>query len=155
MVVVFVLESKGLYSQLLHFTKTTETESSSRRVDLITPVRLNLNFRGPPFDFSGGGGGEGGVRVIPERKISCRLISRGKKSCKEISGGKKSYPEKRYLSWRIMLEKILTPLYVKKKNSITRGLGKVKSLPKPNPPYRPLPPPAPSPLPQKSYGRPL
>ena len=40
-----------------------------------------------------------------------------------------------------MLEKILTPLYVKKKNSITRGLGKVKSLPKPNPPYRPLPPP--------------
>ena len=51
-----------------------------------------------------------------------------------------------------MLQKILTPLYVKKKNSITRGLGKVKSLPKPNPPYRPpplLPPP------QKSYGRPL
>ena len=39
-----------------------------------------------------------------------------------------------------MLEKILTPLYVKKKNSITRGLGKVKSLPKPNPPYRPPPP---------------
>ena len=51
-----------------------------------------------------------------------------------------------------MLEKILTPLYVKKKNSITRGLGKVKSLPKPNPPYRRLPPPPP---PQKSYGRPL
>ena len=25
------------------------------------------------------------------------------------------------------------------KNSITRGLGKVKSLPKPNPPYRPPP----------------
>ena len=49
-----------------------------------------------------------------------------------------------------MLEKILTPLYVKKKNPITRGLGKVKSLPKPNPPYRPAPPP-----PQKSYGRPL
>ena len=43
-----------------------------------------------------------------------------------------------------MLEKILTPLYVKKKNSITRRLGKVKSLPKPNPPYRPPPP---SPLP--------
>ena len=39
-----------------------------------------------------------------------------------------------------MLEKIFTPLYVKKKNSITRGLGKVKSLPKPNPPYRPPPP---------------
>ena len=64
-----------------------------------------------------------------------------------------------------MLQKILTPLYVKKKNSITRGLGKVKSLPKPNPPYRPplLPPPSsllppPSsllPPPQKSYGRPL
>ena len=51
-----------------------------------------------------------------------------------------------------MLEKILTPFYVKKKNSITRGLGKVKSLPKPNPPYRPPPPPSP---PQKSYGRPL
>ena len=49
-----------------------------------------------------------------------------------------------------MLQKILTPLYVKKKNSITRGLGKVKSLPKPNPPYRPPPLP-----PQKSYGRPL
>ena len=41
-----------------------------------------------------------------------------------------------------MLEKILTPLYVKKKNSITGGLGKVKSLPKPNSPYRPLPPPS-------------
>ena len=54
-----------------------------------------------------------------------------------------------------MLEKILTPLYVKKKNSITRGLGKVKSLPKPNPPYRPPPPPSPPPPPQKSYGRPL
>ena len=51
-----------------------------------------------------------------------------------------------------MLEKIFTPLYVKKKNSITRGLGKVKSLPKPNPPYRPPPS---SPPPQKSYGRPL
>ena len=49
-----------------------------------------------------------------------------------------------------MLEKILTPLFVKKKNSFTRGLGKVKSLPKPNPPYRSPPPP-----PQKSYGRPL
>ena len=92
--------------------------------------------------FEGGRGGE--VWVISERKISRRLISRGKNSCKEISGGKKCYPEKRYLSWRIMLEKIFTPLYVKKKNSITRGLGKVKSLPKPNPPYRPPPPLPPS-----------
>ena len=58
-----------------------------------------------------------------ERKISCRLISRERNSCKEISGRKKSYPEKRYLSWRIMLEKIF------------RGLGKVKSLPKPNSPF--------------------
>ena len=50
-----------------------------------------------------------------------------------------------------MLEKILTPLYVKKKNPITRGLGKVKSLPKPNPPYRRPPPPPPPPLLLKSH----
>ena len=56
----------------------------------------------------------------------------GKKFLQGNIWREKMLPEKRYLSWRIMLEKILTPLYVKKKNSITRGLGKVKSLPKPN-----------------------
>ena len=56
LVVVLVLESKGLYPQLLHSTKTTDTGSSSGPVDLIAPVCLHLNFRGRPFDFWGGGG---------------------------------------------------------------------------------------------------
>ena len=47
------------------------------------------------------------------------------KSFKEIPGEKIPAPKK-YLSWRIMLEKNLTPLYVwrKRKFSISKGLGK-------------------------------
>ena len=81
------------------------------------------------------------------KKNSCRLISREKNSCKEIPGEKDSYTENEYLLWRTRLQKILTPLYVRKKNYITRGLGKIELLPKLTHPY-----PA---IPQKSNGRPL
>ena len=72
---------------------------------------------------------------------------RGKNSCEEIPGEKDSYTEKEYLSWCTRLEKILTPLCIRKKNYITRGLGQIESLPKLNHPY-----PA---IPQKSNGRPV
>ena len=39
----------------------------------------------------------------------------GKKFLQGNIWRKKNLPRKRYLSWRIMLKKILTPLYVKKK----------------------------------------
>ena len=127
--VVFVLESKGLYSQLLHFTKTTETESSSRPVDLITPVGLNLNFRGPPFDFWGGGGGGGWGKGDSRKKNILQTDFEGKKILqgniwwkkilpwKKISfmaynAGKNSYTlvcqEKKFYHQRFRKSKILT-----------------------------------------------
>ena len=85
-------------------------------------------------------------------------ISREKNSCREIPGEKNSYTEiacvagpffcapvfscvhytsrrllrrltqKIYLSWCVMLEKNLTPLYVRKNNSITRPLNTTKYI---------------------------
>ena len=57
------------------------------------------------------------------KKISRSLISRKNKPRKKIPG--KVIPTmKKYLSLCIMLEKNLTPLYVRKKKPITRGLRK-------------------------------
>ena len=51
-----------------------------------------------------------------------------------------------------MLQKILTPLYVKKKKFYHQRFRKSKILTQTK---SPLPPPPPPPPPQKSYGRPL
>ena len=47
----------------------------------------------------------------------------GKNSCEEIPGEKDSYTEKEYLSWRTRLEKILTPLCIRKKKLYHQRLG--------------------------------
>ena len=98
-----------------------------------------VDFRGQPFDFWGGYGWF-------QKKISCRLISRGKKLARKYVGKIISHTEKKNCSWRIMLKKHLTSLYVGEKISNSRGLGK-KYLPKLNNPYPPPP--------QKSNGQPL
>ena len=61
------------------------------------------HVRGWPFDFWGGG-----YRLygLFQKKISYTLISMEKNSCKEIPG-KIILHWKKYLSWHIMLEKIL------------------------------------------------
>ena len=74
------------------------------------------------------------------KKISRSLISRKKKPCKKVPG--KVIPTmKKYLSWCIMLEKNLTPLYV----IVYHQRFEKKFLPKQNHPYRA----------KKSNGRPL
>ena len=61
------------------------------------------------------------------KKISCKPISK-----KNISRMKIPTLKKKNLSWCIILEKKnLTPVYVREKNDITRGLEK-KLLPKAN-----------------------
>ena len=67
------------------------------------------------------------------KKISCKLISRGNNSCKEIPGQKNPTMEK------YIFHGVMTPLYVRKKNYITRGWVK-NFLHKPNHPYPPPPP---------------
>ena len=59
------------------------------------------------------------------KKISCKLISRGNNSCKEIPGQKNPTMEK------YIFHGVMTSLYVRKKNYITRGLVK-NFLHKPN-----------------------
>ena len=49
------------------------------------------------------------------KKKILRTDFEGKNSCEEIPGEKESYTEKEYLPQRMRLEKILTPLYVRKK----------------------------------------
>ena len=90
-------------------------------------VNVCITLRGRLFDFwagiGGRGGGAGRWYASFQKKISRRLISRKKKPCKKIPG--KVIPTmKKYLSRCIMLEKNLTPLYVRKKKPITRGLRK-------------------------------
>ena len=53
------------------------------------------------------------------KKMSCRLISGGKKHANKFLG-KNILPWKKYRSWRIMLKKNLTPLYVGEKISNSR-----------------------------------
>ena len=54
------------------------------------------------------------------RKMSCRLISRGKKHANKFLGEKYPALKKIYRSWRIMLKKNLTPLYVREQISYSR-----------------------------------
>ena len=60
-----------------------------------------------------------GLWVISE-KMSCRLISRGKKHANKFLGEKYPALKKIYRSWRIMLKKNLTPLYVREQISYSR-----------------------------------
>ena len=98
------------------------------------------------------------VWVISEKICPADWFRGKKNSCKEIPGEKNSYTEiacvaspffrapvfssaqctskrllrrltrKIYLSWCVMLEKNLTPLYVRKNNSITRPLNTTKYI---------------------------
>ena len=52
--------------------------------------------------------------------MSCRLISRGKKHANKFLGEKYPALKKIYRSWRIMLKKNLTPLYVREQISYSR-----------------------------------
>ena len=90
-------------------------------------VNVCITLRGRLFDFWAGIGGRGRGRevvcVISEKKYPAVWFPGKKKPCKKIPG--KVIPAmKKYLSWCIMLEKNLTPLYVRKKKPITRGLRK-------------------------------
>ena len=71
-----------------------------------------VDFRGRPFDFWGGYGWF-------QKKMSCRLISGGKKHANKFLG-KNILLWKKYRSWRIMLKKNLTPLYVREQISYSR-----------------------------------
>ena len=57
--------------------------------------------------------------ISDSRKMSCRLILRGKKHANKILG-KNILHWKKYRSWRIMLKKNLTPLYVREQISYSR-----------------------------------
>ena len=46
------------------------------------------------------------------KKVSHRLISNETNFCKEIPGAKNFCTEKKYVKWRIILEKILTSVNV-------------------------------------------
>jgi len=78
----------------------------------------------------------GGVWVFSE-KNNLQTDFEGKKIIARKYLAKKSPTLKKYLSRRIKLEKNLTPLYGSKTNSITRGFGGKKFLPKPNHPFSP------------------
>ena len=118
-------------------------------MDLIAPVRLNLNFRGRPFDFWGREGwwGMGDFRKknIPQTDFEGKKFLQGniwrekmlpwkKIPFMAYNAGKNSYTvvcqEKKFYHQRFRKSKILTQTKF------------------------PLPPPPPPP-PQKSYGRPL
>ena len=79
-----------------------------------------MDFRGRPFDFWGG------YRWFQKKKMSCRLISGGKKHANKFLG-KNILHWKKYRSWRIMLKKNLTPLYVGEKISNSREVWKNSS----------------------------
>ena len=99
-----------------------------------------------PFDFLGvayGGPGKGDFR---NEYHFLKTDSEEENSCKEIPGEKKSHTEKKNLSLRIMLEKILHRCMLGK-NYITRGLGKKRILTQTKSPILPPPP--------ESNGRPL
>ena len=60
-----------------------------------------------------------GVMGDFRKKMSCRLISGGKKHANKFRG-KNILHWKKYRSWRIMLKKNLTPLYVREQISYSR-----------------------------------
>ena len=79
-----------------------------RKCSLCSQGKCLVDFRGRPFDFWGG------YEWFQKKKISSRLISTGKKHANKFLGKIISCSEKKNRSWRIMLKKNLTPLYVGK-----------------------------------------
>ena len=75
--------------------------------------------------------------MTQKKNITCRLISRGKINLSRKHLAKKhSYIEKiPFMAYNA--GKNVTPLYVRKKNSITRFLRKKKFVQKPNHPHPP------------------
>ena len=112
---VWVSRNESLSSPLESFVSKGFRNDWQIRICQLS--KCLVDFRGQPFDFWGGYGWF-------QKKISCRLISRGKKLARKYLGKIISHTEKKNCSWRIMLKKHLTSLYVGEKISNSRGLGK-------------------------------
>ena len=102
-----------LYGHFAWKSKTNETEGWKFHTG---------SCKGLTIWFLMGGGGVQTILVISEKKISCTLISREKILARKYLA-KKILHWKKYLSWHIMLEKILHYCMSGKK-CFTRGLRK-------------------------------